>query len=88
MALHQDQHFQGKIIPLDNEEYKRCTFKRCTFQYRGLIPVTLDGFSIEDSRLDVLEYAANTVMVLKELRKTQLKASVDQILGLHSEEQS
>jgi hypothetical protein len=88
MAMHQDQHYEGVIIPLDNEQYKRCTFKGCTFQYRGLMPVTLDDFSIEDSRLELMEYAVNTAMVLKALRRTQLKESVDEILGIHLEEQA
>jgi hypothetical protein len=85
MDTHNDQSFVGDTIELDGTEYNRCRFTKCTFRYRGGRPVNLPNCAIEDSKLELIDSAANTAMVLNRLRHTGLRDEVHRYLGLELE---
>jgi hypothetical protein len=88
MANYANQLFVEETVEIDGNHYLRCAFRKCTLRYLGSIPIALQDCTFEDdTRLELLDSAANTAMLLSQcLRDAGLRKWAARYLRLNIEE--
>jgi hypothetical protein len=75
-----DQHFENCTLVLDGNEYRRCTFRNCTFLYGGSLHAAIDHGKMDGCTISLYGAAANTLAFLAMLTKTDLRDSVKKVM--------
>jgi hypothetical protein len=74
----QNETFTDQQISLDDNEFHGCTFKRCTLEYSGGQPPTIQKCTFEQSpKIIFSETAANTLNFLTTLYHGGFKPIID-----------
>lgn len=66
---HENSAYAGTTIPLENAEFRHCTFTDCIMTYNGGQPPTLDHCNFRNSKFQFEGAAANTVAFLQAMAK-------------------
>ena len=64
---HADEHIANRVVRLDGEELRSCSFQTCTLEIGGSAGIVLDGCTFTDCRWALAGAAATTIAIVARL---------------------
>lgn len=78
---YEGQTFEDMRVELDGNEYRGCTFTRCTFVYRGGGVPVLSGCTVNEMNFAFDDAAGRTMLFLGQLYHTGFQSFVEGVFG-------